>query len=245
MGIGTNPDYTRQFAAALDWWREAGVDCDFLDEPRDWMPPAQADSDSSDRPPVRRKVAEPVEAPPPPPVVVPDSLAAFQSWWMSAPELDGGRCVGRVAPRGPASPSMMILAPTPEASDGEMILSGPEGRVLDAFLKAAGVADEEVYRASALPCHSPGADWDPATNTLIAQALRRHIQLVRPQRLLVLGFVILPLLSHDSPQGPAAAREFNHEDGTVPMLAVRRLPAAASQPRWKSALWHAWLDWSA
>jgi uracil-DNA glycosylase len=139
----------------------------------------------------------------------------------------------------------MILAPTPEACDRETLLSGPEGRVLDAFLKAARLPDDQIYRASALPCHSPGADWNPRTNSLIAEALNRHIHLVRPQRLLVLGFVILPLLGHDSPQGPAVSLELNHEDGTIPMLAVRRLPAAASQPRWKSALWHAWLDWSA
>jgi len=24
-------------AAALDWWREAGVDCAFLDEPQGWL----------------------------------------------------------------------------------------------------------------------------------------------------------------------------------------------------------------
>jgi DNA polymerase len=133
----------------------------------------------------------------------------------------------------------------PESDDKETILSGTEGRLIDGFLQAAGLSDDQVYRASALPCHLPGADWSPASNALQAKALLQHINLVRPQRLLVLGFVILPLLGHDSPQVPAVSREFNHEGLTIPMLAVRRLPAAASQPRWKSALWHAWLDWSA
>jgi len=31
MGIGTNPDFAEAFAAALDWWREAGVDATFVD----------------------------------------------------------------------------------------------------------------------------------------------------------------------------------------------------------------------
>jgi DNA polymerase len=245
MGIGANPDYKQQFAAAFDWWREAGVDCTFLDDPRDWMPAAATEPESGRSAPTRRKAPEPAEPPPPEPVTVPDDLAAFQSWWMTAPELDDGRCTGRVAPRGAASPSLMILAPMPESGDSDTILSGPEGRLLDAFLKAAAISDDQVYRASALPCHSPGADWSPAANTLVAQALLKHVQLVRPQRLLVLGFVVLPLLGHDSPQGPAVSRQLNHEGLTIPMLAVRRLPAAASQPRWKSALWHAWLDWSA
>lgn len=245
MGIGTNPDYRQQFAAALDWWREAGVDCTFLDEPRDWMPAATEEPESGRGAPIRRKPPEPKEPPPPAPVVVPDDLAAFRSWWMTAPELDDGRCTGRVPPRGAPSPALMILAPMPESVDSDTLLAGPEGRLLDAFLKTAAIADDQVYRASALPCHSPGADWSPAANALLAQALLRHVQLVRPQRLLVLGFVVLPLLGHDSPQGPAVSRQLNHEGLTIPMLAVRRLPAAASQPRWKSALWHAWLDWSA
>jgi uracil-DNA glycosylase len=245
MGIGTNPDYADQFAAALAWWREAGVDCAFLDQPRDWMPAPDAEAESRPGAPVRRKPPTPAEPPPPPPVVVPDDLAAFQTWWMTAPELDGGRCLGRVAPRGSAAPALMILAPAPESTDTDTILSGAEGRMVDAFLKAAGLADDQVYRASALPCHSPGADWSPAANALLSQALLRHIQLVRPERLLVLGFVVLPLLGHDSPQGPAVSQHLNHEGASIPMLAVRRLPAPASQPRWKSALWHAWLDWSA
>ncbi len=245
MGIGTNPDYGQQFAAALEWWRDAGVDCDYLEAPRDWMPAAHPDADSNaDRRP-RRRAPEPVEAAPPPPIPIPEDLASFQSWWMTAPELDGGRCAGRVAPRGAESPALMILAPTPESTDGERLLSGVEGRLVDAFLKAAGITEDQVYRASALPCHSPGADWSPAANPVLCEALVRHIMLVKPRRVLVLGFVVLPLLGHDSPQAPAVSCELNHEGASIPMLAVRKLPAAASQPRWKSALWHAWLDWSA
>ncbi|VWX52012.1 uracil-DNA glycosylase family protein [Novosphingobium sp. 9U] len=241
MGIGTNPDYASAIAATLDWWRDAGVDMAFEDAPRSWLPLAEPDH------PAPRESRRPAPEPeaPAPPALLPATLEAFHAWWMSAPELDGGRCTGRVPPRGAASPELMIIACAPESADRELLLSGPEGSVLDGFIKACGLSEEQVYRASALPCHAPGTDWSPQANQIISRALIQHIALVRPKRVLVFGFVILPLLGHDSPQVPAVSLSFNHEGATVPLLTVRRVPAAASQPRWKSALWQAWLDWSA
>lgn len=246
MGTGSYPDTTQAFAAAIDWWRDAGVDATFLDEPRSWLPlpedkPA-AQAEIGGRIPSRPVIAaEPIPAP----VLLPDDLDAFHQWWMTTPELDGGHITRRVKPRGAASPELMVLACAPEGSDRDHLLSGPEGKLLDGFLAACGLAAETVYYATALPCHSPGADWSPQANRLAADALQRHIALVKPARILVLGFVVLPLLGHDSPQGPAVSLSFNHEGATVPMLAVRRIPAVASQPRWKSALWQAWLGWTA
>ncbi|EJL32139.1 hypothetical protein PMI02_01519, partial [Novosphingobium sp. AP12] len=34
-----NPEFLDDITGALDWWREAGVDSDFLDEPVSWLPP--------------------------------------------------------------------------------------------------------------------------------------------------------------------------------------------------------------
>lgn len=247
MENGTNPDYAQAFAAALGWWREAGVDSAFVDEPRSWLAPktepSQAEGPGRRKPrvPVRSESEETIPQAP----MIPEDLEAFRAWWMTAPELDGGRLSGRVAPRGSPGPKLMILACMPESGDGEHLLAGAEGEALRAFARASGLADETLYWSSALPCHSPGADWTPEGNRLFADALVRHIALVRPERLLAVGFNILPLLGHTSPQGPAVSRILNHEGATVPMLAVRRLPAAPSQARWKSALWRAWLDWTA
>ncbi|MBB4857070.1 DNA polymerase [Novosphingobium chloroacetimidivorans] len=243
MGIGTNPDYAGAIAATLDWWRDAGVDMAFEDEPRSWLPPADADARHPPQIESRRREPQPQAPAAPPPL--PDTLETFQAWWMTAPELDGGRCTGRVPPRGAASPELMVIACAPESEDRELLLSGPEGRLVDAFIGACGLAEGQVYRASTLPCHAPGTDWSPQANQIVSHALIQHVSLVRPKRLLVLGFVILPLLGHDSPQAAAVSLTFNHEGATVPLLAVRRVPAASSQARWKSALWQAWLDWTA
>jgi DNA polymerase len=247
MEIGTNPDFNKAFAAAIDWWRDAGVDNAFVDEPRSWFPAAAETAPSTAKAgapatPTATPVAEqPVAAP----IPLPETLDAFHAWWMSTPALDGGRVSGRVPPRGAPSPTMMIVAPMPESSDREHLLAGPEGKLIDMFLDLAGLDHQRIYRASALPCHSPGADWAPQANGAATEALAHHIALVKPERLLVLGFNVLPLLRHASAQGPAVSSEFNHEGATIPMLAVRRIPAVASLPRWKSVLWRAWLDWVA
>ena len=153
--------------------------------------------------------------------------------------------MGRIAPRGEAEPELMIISAMPESSDQERLLSGLEGKLLDMFLVQAGIAQSAVYHASAMPCHSPAADWSANGTLMLGEALRHHVSLVRPSRLLVIGFNILPLLEHSSTQGPAVSSIFNHENATVPLLAVRRIPAMASQPRWKCILWQAWLDWTA
>ena len=246
MGIGTNPDFAEAFAAALDWWREAGVDATFVDEPRTWLAPPDPKADDA---PSRKRAApapKPQEAAPVVDIAptLPQDIDSFRDWWMTSPDLDSGRVSGRVPPRGATEPAMMIVAAMPESGDSQALLSGPEGKLLDMFLKMAGLSDDTIYRASVLPCHSPGADWDPATNRPAMSALVQHIALVRPKRLLVIGFNILPLLQHASAQGPAVSSVFNHEGATIPMLAVRRIPAPASQPRWKCVLWRAWLDWT-
>ena len=71
-------------ASALDWWREAGVDGDFADEPRNWLekPEAPAAEASS-------KVQEPAATPLAPAIpplggdraAWPDTLGAFADWW--------------------------------------------------------------------------------------------------------------------------------------------------------------------
>jgi len=139
----------------------------------------------------------------------------------------------------------MIIGPMPESSDREHLFAGVAGKQLDLFLRTAQIDAEAIYWASALPSHSPGADWTPDNHRLASAALLRHVALVKPERLLIVGFNVLPLFNNVLAQGPAVSSVFNHEGVTVPLLAVRRIPAMASQPRWKSVLWQAWLKWTA
>lgn len=234
---------------ALDWWREAGVDCDFNDSATAWL--AAAPSDAPERvKPLAPKRIEPDPASAPPLGVIaadaiPQTLDAFTSWWMAEPALDHGRAGGRVPPRGPAGADLMVIAPEPERDDSDRLLSGPQGRLLDAMLAAMQIDPGRVYVASALPRHTPMADWEELGARGFAAVLARHIGLVAPQRLLVFGQNALPLLRGGPPNNDAALTSFNHEGRYTPLLAGRSLAALLERPRWKAGFWQAWLEWSA
>jgi DNA polymerase len=241
-----NPEFLDDITGALDWWREAGVDSDFHDEPTSWLAPPEDERRAERRPP--RPPAADVDAPPPParldPASLPADLAAFTNWWMTEPLLGEGDLSARIAPQGPAGAKIMVVVEEPETEDRDALLSGPQGRLLDAILSAFGTKREEVYLASALPRHTPGPDWPQAHALGLGQVLAHHIALVGPARLIVLGGNVLPLIGHESPQRPAVLRSFNHEGRSIPLLASWALPALLGQPRAKPVLWKAWLEWT-
>lgn len=249
MDHPANPDFLADITGALDWWREAGVDYDFLDEPREWFArpePAAEQRTAHQRAPAR---APAESASPRParldPASLPRDLAAFRPWWLSEPMLDDGATGFRIPPQGPAGAKLMIVVEEPEAEDGETLLSGPQGRLLDAMLAAFALPREEAYIASALPRHTPAPDWVALAERGIGQVLAHHVNLVSPERLIVLGGNILSLLGHELPQRPAVLRQLNQEGRSIPMLASWGLPALMKQPRAKPVLWRAWLEWTA
>ncbi len=179
------------------------------------------------------------------PANLPADLAAFAAWWLTEPLLCGGELSTRIAPQGHAGADLMIVVEEPEAEDREALLSGPQGKLLDAILSAFGTRREDAYLASALPRHTPAPDWAALQERGLGQVLAHHVTLVAPKRLVVLGGNVLSLIGHESPQRPAVLRNFNHEGGSIPLLASWALPALLGQPRAKPVLWKAWLEWTA
>lgn len=241
-----NHALSAQFSAAFAWWRDAGVDCAFHDEPVNWVapPPEQAAGQPAARIPAK---APPPAAPAPPtiePGALPQDLAAFTQWWLTEPLLDDGRVAGRVPPRGTTGAEVMIVVPEPEREDSDLLLSGPQGRLLDAMLAAMGVAPEKLYLASALPRHTPMADWSAAGGRGLGAALCRHVELVAPGRLIVFGSNVLPLLGHDPTNSGQISPQFNHGGQSVPLLAAVDLTTMHARPRAKSKVWQQWLEWT-
>jgi len=236
-------------AAALDWWREAGVNAAYVDEPRAWLADPEPAKGEAVSPELARDAA-----PPPAPLPVrrlggareqwPAELAAFKEWWLTEPSLDDGGLAPRVAPVGGADGELMVLMAMPEEVDRERLLSGPEGRLLSGFLSAAGLADNQVYLAAVLPRHTPLADWATLADEGIGDVLAHHVALARPKRLLVLGQSILPLCGHDPAQGAQNLRSFNHEGGTVPALFEAGLDRLLAKPQLRARLWKRWLEWT-
>jgi uracil-DNA glycosylase len=229
-------------AAAMAWWRDAGVDCDLVDEPQDWL--ATARPRAAAPPPGKAKAEVPVVT-----AIAggrtawPDTLEAFAQWWMTEPALTAAGAT-RVPPAGPREPDLMVIAAMPEADDGTTLLSGPAGRLLDGFLAAAGLARAEIYCAAALPSRITAPDWAALAEQGLGDLLAHHVALVRPRRAILFGQSgISTLLRHDSPNNSPNLHSFNHTDDTVPILYALDLEAIVARPALKAGLWNRWLDW--
>ena len=236
------PTLAESIAAAQAWWREAGVDLAFHDEPQAWL--------AEEAPPVEAKAVEPNAAPPPrpklggDPAAWPQDLAAFRRWWLEEPSLDAGGTHPRIAPRGEAGAPLMLLVPMPEADDGDTLLSGREGRLLASLAHAMALAPEQVYLAAALPRHTSLPDWERLSAEGLGEILLHHIRLADPQRLIVLGMRILPLLGHDPAQAAPAVSELTIQGRAVPMLTSYAPDRLLANARQRAALWQRWLDWT-
>jgi DNA polymerase len=257
------PSLARELEAALAWWQAAGVDCDFADDATAWLaeaplvpekatgaarrqPGATGTAATSERrapvrpasPPETRQPAKRNllgESPP-------DDLAAFREWWLSAPGLDTAHGFPRIAPRGNAGAPLMVLVPYPEEGDRGALLEGPQGRLLTNILAAMGLAESEVYLASALPCHTPMADLAGLAAGGMDAVTTHHIAVVAPQRLLVFGTGLAPMLA---PGGDNGLREINHTGGKLPVMLSETLDTLLDMPRLKARFWRRWMEWSA
>lgn len=239
-------------AAAMAWWREAGVDCHFADAPQQWLAPSEAaarggeDAASGVAAPLRKAAPKPPAAPTRiggDKALWPQDLTGFHEWWRTEPSLDSAPPTERVLPRGSIKAPLMVLVEQPEPEDSDCLLSGAAGRHLKAMLSAMGYAEDKVYLASALPRHTPLADWTALAANGLGEVVAHHIGLASPQRLLVLGNNLPPLLGHDPAQSAQPLRAFNHESRTIPVLSAPGLDALA-RPRMKAQLWSRWLDWT-
>lgn len=243
-------DAAAAVSAVLDWWREAGVDQAFSDDPRTWLVEPAAPEPEPERsftpPPMPARPAPgPLAAAPIAGLdALPQTLEEFRAWWLTEPSLDDGQVAGRLAPRGGEGAALMVLVDHPEAEDRDMLLSGPQGRLLAAMFGAMGIGPDQAYIAACLPRHMPLPDWAALDAAGLGQVVRHHIALARPQRVLVFGRHISPLLGHDPAKSAEPLRQFVHENASIPLLMAPGLATLAGRPRNKAGLWQAWLDWT-
>ena len=237
--------------AVIGWWREAGGDYAYSDDASGFLAEPAPDAAEEGEPapvPVPPKRKPEPEKPAAPTLGAPEdwptTLHAFREWWIRAPELDAGATGGRIAPIGAARPELMVLVGQPEREDRDTLLSGPDGKLLSAFLRAAGLDEEKVYRAAILPRHDPAPDWQARHAAGFAALAWRHIALVRPERLLVLGQNVRSILQHDPAQRDVGLRGLNQDGLEVPILAGMGLAAMRKAPRTKAKLWRDWLEWT-
>ena len=226
--------FADQLAAINAWWADAGVDHLFDDEPqallREQVVSVLAMPGASKAP-----ADAPAQAVPSFDVsTLPTSLAAFTNWWLDpATELPlaHGR---RIAARGSAEASLMVLVPMPEANDSETLLAGAQGHLIGNILRALGLAEEQVYFASALPCSITMPDWAGLARSGLDAITAHHVALAAPERVLVLGDGMGQMLG--LAQGPGQLAD-------IPALAARAPEHLLAHPRQRARLWRALLDW--
>lgn len=243
-------------AATLDWWREAGVDCAFSDEPQQWLadPAApEAPGKKAGEPAQRRPVAAQPQAPAAPqapriggdPAQIPQDLEEFARWWLTEPSLDHAPAARRVPPSGRAGAELMVLVPMPEDGDEAVLLAGKAGNLLDAMLAAMGLSRDRIYLAAVLPARDPAPDWLALGESGMRAVLAHHIALAAPQKLLILGSsVVSTLVGNDTANNAQTLRSFNHEGTSVPVRAGKDLEAMLQRPGLKAGLWNSWVEWT-
>ena len=246
------------FEAALDWWREAGLVCDFTDEAQGWLedasPPVDATAPAPPpprpaAPPPRSALERALENEPAAraiggePADWPQTLENFRHWWMTEPSLADGALDRRLPPRGVAGARLMAIVPQPLGSDREALAEGPAGRFLAAICAACGIAAHETYLASILPAPTTLPDWQALAAAGMGEVLRHHVALAAPERVLLFGRSAGAVLGLD----PVKAREpfvITTAGRAIPALAVPDLAELARVPARRQRFWQTWLDWT-
>ncbi|MEL6487188.1 MAG: hypothetical protein AAFQ13_08595 [Pseudomonadota bacterium] len=254
------PSLADELAAALDWWRDAGVDNDFTDDATAWLQSNVAELPDGPKEAASSKkdgLEDGGQSIPVQPATSatprsdffaeekPKTLTAFHDFWMSAPGLDAIGPRGRIAPRGAEGADLMVLVVEPEADDRETLLSGPQGRLLDSFLKAAGIDPANTYLASALTRNTPMADTHSLAQRGLDAVLLHHIALAQPKRLIGFGAGLVPLLGLVAPSTDNPSQNINHTPPIKNALLSEGLDALLDIPRLKARFWRRWIEWSA
>jgi len=246
----TNIDMQIAARALIDWWSLAGVDASIADEPRNWLrpraPPPMAPAHNAVA--ASPFVPAPIDhvpmpaAPAAPPVpAMPDTLSAFEYWVAQDDhQPENAWSTARLAPVGNPGADLMIIADMPDSRDmlARAAFTDAPGRLLDAMLAAIGLTREKCYFASLSMARPPGGMASEAEWAQLAHRMRRHISLVGPRRVLLLGEkTSRALLAVDGGGLSETLRIVNHDGGTVSGIALYHPRFLLEHPAAKAMCW--------
>ncbi len=193
---------TLSVEALLRWYAEAGVDECVGERPRDRF------AESAAAPPPPTTAPAPAPPPPPPPPAAAGLTAALSTaarLAQAAGDLEAlrealeafegyplkGAARSTVFGEGVANPAVMVIGEAPGADEDRLgrPFVGASGRLLDRMLASVGLdRARNVYITNVLPWRPPlNRKPSPAEAALLQPFLRRHIALVAPRALLLLG----------------------------------------------------------
>jgi uracil-DNA glycosylase len=167
-------------ASALRWWLESGVDVAVSDRPASWLQlPANSPAAPEIAPAQTTSATEP-----------PHTLPLFRDWLANAaPPPARAAAARRVLPLGEQGAPLMILADAPGADEAKASspVAGEALALTERMMAAIGLPMSSVYLANISCFHSPGSRLGGDELAQCAEIARRHVALVAPRRLLLLG----------------------------------------------------------
>lgn len=226
MGADQNFDWRDAALSALDWWREAGVDVELTDAPRDWLA----------APAPLSVTAEAVETAP---AQMPATLAAFATWRTGdgAPEREWG--VPLISATGPVDAALTVLIEMPERDDAVegRLLSGKSGRLFDRMLAAIGLDRDRVHVAS-IAAARPVSGRIPREATASLTAItKHHVGLLKPKALLLLGNAPCQVLLDElCQQARGSLRPLNHGGASIAVASFHP-QQLIERPQLKAEAW--------
>lgn len=233
MGADQNHNWHATVASALEWWRDAGVDCEIDETPRDWFARAMP-APSADALPATVREAAPES------VMLPATLEEFAAWRVGAAAPEAAWPGQPLATQGDPASGLMIVTDMPDRDDetAAQLLSGAAGALFDRMLAAIGRDRSSVYLASLAVKRPPaGRVTDEAGQNLEA-LLRHHLALAKPKRLLLLGNAASRAITGmDVTQARASLHNINHDGGTVAAVASFHPRFLLERPAAKADAW--------
>lgn len=230
MGADQNIDLRASIASALEWWHDAGVDCEIDDAPRDWLA----------RAPVAEKMPNVVAGAPAATSKLPETLAEFATWRLGSYTPEAGWPGRALGTKGDAVGGLMIVVDMPDREDDTagQLLSGAAGRLFDRMLGAIGRDRQSVYLTALAVKRPPSARVTDDVAQSLEALLRHHIALVAPKRLLALGNAASRAITGmDVTDNRGALCAVNHEGGTVEAVASFHPRFLLERPAAKADAW--------
>jgi len=217
--------------SALDWWAEAGVDTLADDLPRDWLAaPANA-----------APTAEiiPIQAAPAAATALPETLEALRAFLLADGAIPGP-AHARIDASGDANSGIAVVVDMPEAEDraSGMLLSGEIGALFDRMLGAIKLERAQLYLIPFSPARPTAGRLNEAHIKALKPLLLRHLELVAPKKLLLLGDAPVQALLG---QPAAKVRDMEHKvaigGADVTTVATIHPRLVAMKREWRPLIW--------
>lgn len=222
----------------MDWWKLAGVDIAINETPTDWLiqksPPKAAET----KPAVPETAKAPVAITP---ADLPATRDDFLAWLATDTSvLSAYPPARRIMPSHVPGADMMVIADVPELGDVDekRLLSGDVGMLIDRMLAAMGRDRGSVHLATIAPARPANGRLDDAAQEALAPILRRHVELVAPKKLWLLGRAASrALLGMDETEAAGRLHSVNQNGVIMDAIATVHPRILLREPKLKARVW--------